>query len=174
MRERARVIAINNAVELVPFADILYACDFAWWERYRGVPTFEGLKLSVDAAACRRPWGVQRVGLNKHDDRLELVKTGTVGWSGNSGFHCLNLAVQMWPAKILLIGFDMRIDHGLHWHGPHRNLNNPSDRNVQRWRRCMDAAAVQIAALGIRVVNCSEISALTAYEKMDLGEALAC
>jgi hypothetical protein len=132
------------------------------------------LKLSVDAAAVRRPWGVQPVGINKQDDRLETGKIGTVGWAGNSGFHALNLAVQMRPSKIILVGYDMRVDHGLHWHGAHQGLNNPSQRNVERWRRCMDAAAPVIRTIGIPVLNCSPISALTAYPKMTLEEALAC
>lgn len=138
------------------------------------MPEFRGLKLSVDSAAVRRPWGVHKVGLNKGDDRLELVRPGTVGWAGNSGFHCLNLAVQMCPARIILVGFDMRVDQGLHWHGPHKGLNNPTARNVDRWRRCIDATAETVAALGIRVINASHVSALQNFEKMGLEEALAC
>jgi hypothetical protein len=101
------------------------------------------------------------------------MKFGTVGWAGNSGFHCLNLAVQMMPVKIILVGFDMTLAHGLHWHGRHPSgLNNPSDRNVDRWRRCVDAAAEVIAALGIKVINVSPISALQNYPKMSLQEAM--
>lgn len=154
---------------------MLYACDFAWWQKYAGVPEFAGLKLSVDRKCQERPWGVQRVGINKNDDRLELMKFGTVGWAGNSGFHSLNLAVQMMPAKIILVGFDMTLAHGIHWHGRHTGgLNNPTDRNVERWRRCVDAAAEVIAALGIKVINASPISALTKYPKMSLEDALEC
>jgi hypothetical protein len=133
------------------------------------------LKLSVDSAACSRGWGVRKVGLNKHDDRLELLKIGTVGWGGNSGFHALNLAVQLRGAKIILVGYDMTLDHGIHWHGRHGGgLNNPTKRNVERWRRCIDAAAPIIAALGISVANASPISALQNYRKMSFEEALAC
>lgn len=112
--------------------------------------------------------------MNKRDDRLEILRSGTVGWGGNSGFHSLNLAVQFGAARIVLVGFDMRVDHGLHWHGRHEGMNNPTARNVERWRRCMDAAADTIASLGITVINASEISALTRYPKMSLEEALEC
>ena len=30
-RGRARVIAINDAYRLVPWADLLYFCDYRWW-----------------------------------------------------------------------------------------------------------------------------------------------
>ena len=102
------------------------------------------------------------------------MKLGTVGWAGNSGFHCLNLAVQLMAAKIVLVGFDMTVAHGLHWHGRHEGLNNPTERNVVRWRRCIDDAAEVIDALGIQCINASPISALQNYPKMSLGEALAC
>ena len=158
----------------LPWADIGYACDLAWWKQYHG-QTGDFLKLSVDRAACKRFADVHQVSLNKNDDRLELLKIGTVGWAGNSGFHCLNLAVQFMAAKIILVGFDMRVDLGLHWHGKHPSgMNNPSARNADRWRRCVDAAAEVIAALGVTVVNASPISALQNYPKMSLKEALAC
>lgn len=113
--------------------------------------------------------------MNKHSDVLELVKIGTVGWAGNSGFHALNLAVQFGAAKIILLGFDMTIAHGVHWHGKHpAGMNNPNERNVARWRRCIDAAAAPIAAMGIKVINASAISALANYPKMSLQEALEC
>lgn len=83
--------------------------------------------------------------------------------------------MQFRPAKIILVGYDMTLSHGLHWHGPHvAGLNNPTDRNVIRWRRCVDAAAEPIAALGIRVVNASPISALQNFPKMSLEDAIQC
>lgn len=156
----------------LPWADIGYACDLNWWQRYHR-ETGNFLKLTVDKAAARRFADVNLVGINKNDDRLELLKLGTVGWAGNSGFHCLNLAVQFRVAKIVLVGFDMTTAHGLHWHGKHPSgMNNPSERNVARWRRCVDAAAEIISALGITVINASPISALENYRKLGLLEAL--
>jgi hypothetical protein len=77
-------------------------------------------------------------------------------------------------SKIILVGYDMTIAHGVHWHGRHEGLNNPTERNVDRWRRCIDATAEVIAALGIQCINVSPISALHNYPKMSLEEALAC
>lgn len=103
------------------------------------------------------------------------MKTGTVGWAGNSGFHCLNLAVQMQVGRIVLVGYDMTTQYGLHWHGPHANgLNNPTERNIDRWRRCIDAVAEQIESLGIEVFNTSPISALQNYRKATFEEAISC
>lgn len=170
-----RWIAINNSIQLIPDADILYACDYAWWEANGGAMYFKGLKLSVDKLCLRRPWDIKQVFLNKADDRLELVKFGTVGWGGNSGFHCLNLAVQFLAAKIILVGLDMTLAYGIHWHGPHqKGMNNPKERSVERWRRVIDAGAPIIRRLAIPVINASPISALENYPKMPILEAIKC
>lgn len=169
---KARFMAINNSWNLAPWSDILFACDYLWWKTIPGWQEFGGLKLTTDIKAVRE-YGIAQVGLNKGDDRMEFQKLGTVGWGGNSGFHCYNLAVQFGCKKIIFVGFDMTTRHGAHWHGQHpKGMNNPSPGNVERWRRAVDAPAEKVAALGIKVINCSPISALVNYPKMTLEEAL--
>ncbi|KRS17529.1 hypothetical protein [Roseovarius indicus] len=164
-RGRAKVIAINNSWELAPWADILFACDAKWWDRHQGCPDFEGLKLCIEKPACKR-WGVGHVTCMKPDDRFFHEPKGTVGWGGNSGFHCLNLGVQFGVKRILLVGYDMHIKNGLHWHGSHLSgLNNPTAGNAERWRKSLDAAHKEIAKTGVEVLNCSPISALQKYPK---------
>lgn len=116
---------------------------------------------------------MKRVQLERHD-RLVSDPVGTVGWGGNSGFQALNLAWQFGPSRIVLVGFDMRIDAGLHWHGPHpTGMNNPSLRRCERWRRALDAVAPVLEASGVEVLNASPISTLTAYPTCSLEEAIA-
>lgn len=168
------MIAVNNAYELAPFAEILYACDFAWWERHAGAAGFKGVKLCGDAKAARRGWA-EKIKIRRNGDLLNLTEPGTVGWGGNSGFHALNLAIQFGARRILLLGFDMRVDLGLHWHGAHpQGMNNPSAGNAERWRRALDDLSEVIAALGVEIVNCSPVSALRNYPKLSLPEALEC
>ncbi len=175
-RGKARFIAVNNSWRLAPWADVLYACDFAWWKHADGCPEFAGLKLSIDRQSCRdQPWGVRKVECNKGDDRLNLRQWNTIGWGGNSGFGALNLAAQFGCRKIILVGFDMTIRFGSHWHGDHpERMNNPRSGNVERWRRAVDNAARQLDAVGILAINCSPISALQNYPKMTFEGALSC
>ncbi|TPL49224.1 hypothetical protein FJ937_17245 [Mesorhizobium sp. B2-4-4] len=172
---RCRVITINNSWRLAPWADVLYACDYSWWRAFSGVPEFNGIKISQDPACDRSPWGIHRVTIIKDNDRLLVKQPGVLGWGGNSGFHALNLAVQFGASKIILVGYDMRLDQGVHWHGRHQHgLNNPTALNVERWCRAVDGAADVISGLGIRAINASPVSRLTAYAKMSLMEALTC
>jgi hypothetical protein len=158
----------------VPWSEVLYATDFAWWERHQGAPGFRGLKISQDPKVRHRPqWGVRQVEVVRSQDSLLLGRFGTIGWGGNSGFGALNLAVQFGAGRIVLVGYDMRVDGGLHWHGAHpKGLHNPEPQNVARWRRVIDQQAPILKALGIEVINASKISALVAYPKMELLDAL--
>lgn len=104
----------------------------------------------------------------RSEDRLLVDFFGTIGWGGNSGFAALNLAVQFGARRLVLVGFDMRLDRGMHWHGAHGpELHNPNREVIARWRRVIDQAAPTLDALGVTVLNASPISALTAYPKID-------
>lgn len=110
-----------------------------------------------------------------HDNRLLLREFGVIGWGGNGGFHALNLAVQFGAAKIVLVGYDMRLDRGIHWHGKHgAGLSNPTNPSVDRWRRRIDAVAGLLGEIGVEVVNASPVSALENYRKVDFEEAISC
>lgn len=119
--------------------------------------------------------GLRLVTVRRQCDRLLTAPPGIIGAGGNSGFQALNLAVQWGAARILLVGYDMTLAHGIHWHGRHgAGLHNPTDRSVARWRRAFDAAADTLAALGVQVVNTSPISALRRYPKQSFQEAAGC
>lgn len=100
-------------------------------------------------------------------------KPGEIGWGGNGGFHAINLAIQFGCRRIVLVGFDMSLQRGVHWHGRHEaGLNNPKQASVDKWRERLDAQAPILRRLGIDVVIGSPHSSLTAFPKMGLKEAL--
>lgn len=106
---------------------------------------------------------------------MAFDEVGTIGGGGNSGFQALNLAAQLGATRMVLVGFDMNSQSGVHWYG--RNnwpmANNPDAPQMTRWARAFDAAAPILAARGVEVVNASPHSALTAFPKMSTEEALA-
>lgn len=172
IRGRMRVVAVNSSWRLVPWADALYACDYSWWRNNEGCPDFAGMKLTTDHRTMRHKWGIRQIDLRR-DDRIVFTPVGTVGWGGNSGFQALNAVVQFGVKRIALVGFDATVAHGIHWHGPHPSgLNNPKDTTVIRWRRALDNAAKPLAEAGVTVINCSSVSALTKYPKMEFADAV--
>lgn len=172
-RSRCRVLVVNTSWRLAPWADALFACDYGWWRQEGGCPHFRGLKISGDHRTSSEWPNVHSVTIRRGDDRMVFDEFGVVGWGGNSGFHALNLTVQFGVSRVLLVGFDMSLSGGDHWHGRHSGgLNNPRQSGVERWRRSLDGAAPALQRAGVEVVNCSSASALQAYPKIDLEEAL--
>lgn len=173
----ARFLAIKDGWQLCPWADLLYGCDHAWWEHHRGVPQFKGPRAAYDPltiAKFGKTYPFHKIDIESAHHRMLFGKTGTVGWGGNSGFHAINLAIQFGAKVILLVGFDFCIHHGLHFFGAHRYgaRPRPNARTAENWVSVLDGEAPALEQLGIKVLNCSPISALRAFPKMSFKEAL--
>lgn len=171
-----RVIAIKEAHELAPWADVLYAADSSWWSFYRGVPSFTGLKFGIQGRALAAhdahmpQWSDVQVLQDTGDEGLELQPTG-LRTGANSGYQAVNLAVHLGAAKIILLGFDMWSgeDGQANWHqGKRQHLASPYPLFLQRF-----ASIVQpLKDIGVEVVNCSRRTVLTAFPRVPLEEAL--
>lgn len=161
---------VNESWRLCPWADALYAHDHAWWAASKG-REFEGLKIAGEKRAAD-DFGLHHVRVRAGDDRIVLDCPGEIGSGGNSGFQALNLAVAWGARRIALVGFDLSLDGGKHWHGSHaRGLHNPTESALSIWRKRLDAAAPHLERIGCEIINASPRSALNAYRKAPL-EAL--
>lgn len=174
-RGRMPVMAVKDGWRLCPWADVLYGCDHHWWEAHRGVMEFAGLRMAYDSKTLQKwpslPW--LKVEIKKPRAEFLFGQVGHVGWGGNSGFHAINLALQFGAKRLLLIGFDMRVDKGKHFFGNHKyTKDRPSQANAHRWAEILDAQAPVVAARGVEIINCSLVSALKAYPKMAFEQAL--
>lgn len=164
-------IAVNTSFRLVPWADMLYACDYRWWEKFDGMPGWTGLKVSQDPACQLAGWGVRRVYANHASDRIEMKRVANIGWAGNSGFQAINIAAQSGARRIVLIGFDQGGPE--RWHAPHGPGHpTPRQADIDRHRRATDAAYGQLLDHGIEAILTSRRSALQNYPVMSLEEAL--
>ncbi|WP_143531648.1 hypothetical protein [Xaviernesmea oryzae] len=103
-----------------------------------------------------------------------MTEPGVVGAGGHGGFAAIDLAYQFGARDIALVGYDMRIDNGVHWHGKHDvgKRWNPTRMTAALWRENTDRQADRLREHGARVVNCSPVSALRNYEKISLEKWL--
>lgn len=172
VRGRAKVIAINDAYRLAPWADLFYFCDFRWFEWHRhGLLPLGGIKVTLEnnyisghGIKCIRNRGVTGLWLSPPDG----VCTGR-----NSGFQVINLAVLLGAKRILLLGYDMKVagDGRKHWFGDHPR---PTPEGAfATMLPCFDTIVDKLAELGVEVVNVTPGSALETFPKMTLDEALA-
>lgn len=171
----ARFVAINESWRLCPWADVLYGCDGAWWRKNNGLLAFGGLRVSQDRTLRDSFPDVHLVKCRRGIARIITDKTGEIGDGRTSLFQALNLVVRAGPPRVIgLVGADMTLEYGMHWHGPHGDgLNNPREAMINRWRQNIDGAADQLSALGVTVLNLSPISTLKAYRMATLQEFLA-
>jgi hypothetical protein len=135
---------------------------------------FKGLKITQDRNAADT-MGLHRVEVRNRVGRLLLDEAGVIGaggitGGGNSGFQALNLALQFGARQIILVGYDMTLANGSHWHGKHENgLGNPGHKRIEDWREVLDNLGPQLKASGVEVLNASKGSALQSFPFVELG-----
>jgi len=174
-----RVIAINDAYRLAPFADVCYFADSEWWGWHKDRAefiAFAGQKCSIaDSGANitdKDVYILSNANGRGHGYGLSLdprqIVTGR-----NSGYQALNIAVLAGAKTVILLGFDARepsTDGKTHWFGDHPRREPIAV--YAEYRKAFSAGAGAIEAAGVRVVNCSPGSAIDAFPKMELEDAL--
>jgi hypothetical protein len=166
-----RVIAVNNAYKMAPWADVFYGGDFLWWKKHfaRIKALKVGAQLWTQDGAVAERWqinrirGVNREGLGRHDIHM----------GGNSGYQAVNLAFLWGCKRILLLGFDMK-------EGPNGEKHFDGDHEeplVQRqtfdqWLLRFEKMATDLKSVGVSVTNCTPGSALKCFPVADISEAL--
>ena len=170
------VAGVNDAYRICPFLDLLYAADERWWDLHHNQATAP-IRATYIPGAGPEPDGehVARYNLVGIPGRAEPGLSPVpdyVHLGQHSGFQLINLTIAAGAARILLLGFDCRLDGDRrHWFGDHpAELNRDSPYN--RFRYEIEYAAPAIAARGVQVVNCSPGSALTCFPIADLAAAL--
>jgi hypothetical protein len=165
----SRAIAVNNTWALVPRADVLYAGDAAWWERYGSEARhFKGEKWT------RSPEAANKYGLHlaEHEQGNHLpARPRCVSLGGNSGHQAVCLAYAFGARRIVLLGFDMHRKQGGHWHGEHEGMLSAPDKHITRWVENFKTLYCDLRFRGIEVINATEGSALSVPYK-PLREAL--
>jgi hypothetical protein len=173
LRDRLTVFAIKKNVELAPFAEAVYGCDYPWWRSVHGLKDFKGWKFAYADRAVNQ-FGLRKIDIDLKQDRLLWDRVGLTGAGGNSGFHALNLAAQFGARRILLLGFDCQDRSGAHWYGRNtaQGMGNPGENNFRRWIPAFATAAQQLEERGVEVINASQITAVKGFPKISVAETL--
>lgn len=181
-------IAVNDAYLLAPWADVCYFCDFEWWGWHTKGVARPSLGLDAAAVAARfaafagQKCSISNSGHGIKDPAVHILRNdGDFGLSlqrthlytgRNSGFQALNLAVLAGAAKIILIGYDgKRVDgQPSHWFGEHPKP--PNSKAYEIYRESFRASSNMLDRVGVKIFNASPGSAIEAFAKMELREAL--
>lgn len=177
-RPDLKVVAINDAYRLAPWADVVYAADAAWWAHHAAeVRELPGELWTQGVHAGLGPKPAKAFASLK--DRLNVVPSqrkdvpsfdpGVISQGGNSGFQAVNLAVLMGAVRVLLLGFDMGLgpDGERHFFGKHPpglHMDSPYPIFIRAFER----AAPVYAQRGIVILNASRRSALKCFRQVKL------
>lgn len=170
-----KTIVVNSSCILAPWADVLYFTDSGWYEKHREtVRDWPGLVICMARAAKHElPDKIKRV---KGEFRLDFVprEPETVRQGRSSGHTAISLAIALGAARIVLLGYDMRLVDGREHHhseyiGP-RDLGQYAREFVPAFKG-WNADALKV---GAEILNCTPGSAITEFPFADLDEVLSC
>lgn len=148
LRGKCKVVAVSDAYNLAPWADVLVSYDRAWWEANPSAVSFAGLKY----AKTDQVRGVTN------------FRTDEMPMGCNSGLMAMFVARMLGAERIILLGFDM---YGTHYFGPHeKGLKNTSSIRFEQMKKQFTRFS------GCEVINSTRVSALDCYLKKPLREVL--
>lgn len=170
-RGKGKVYVVNNGYLLAPWADVLYACDGAWWDLHiKNVrKIFKGELWTIDHRASTE-YRINAIGvLNSavFSNHPDAIVTGC-----NSGFQALNLAVIQGARKVILLGYDMKlgVNNRRHWHGDHpKPLLQTNKGEYERWIKHYEKAS---SLIPVPVINCTRDTNLNCFPKEELEDVI--
>jgi hypothetical protein len=179
--ERCRghhVIAVNDAWKLVPFADVLYACDAQWWDckDHAGFAGEKWTSISNDDnpenADCATRHGLKLIRGKYDDDAGFSFTPGLIHFGHISGFQAVNLALLRGAKRIILLGFDMRMVGGkAHFFGAHPwGLKDIDESVFSMGIHAFDIAAKRLPK-DVTIINATPGSALQCFPIMSFDDA---
>lgn len=160
---RGRFIAVKHGLLTRPDADVLFLSGERTAEIAKPLlPKFSGRHVVVRGRSDPAlPDTVKRVTRSKEHTKLCDLPTHVSGL--DSGTSAINLAYHFGATEIVLLGYDMTGGHFCA-----HPLQFPPHEHFRRHMAPLEGLAADAKAKGIRIVNCSPISRVTAFERQPL------
>jgi len=177
-----RVMVVNRAYEIAPFADAMYAADEAFWTAHIEIvrDTHIPLLFCAERHPCEK-WGLWWTpGPEGEANGSAAAGHMAIGISEDpsyihfglhSGFQALNVAFHLGAKRIVLVGYDAHHNGGKHFHEDHPEpMQNAAAPHM--WLTPYTQAAPQLIAKGVEVINCSPGSAIRNFPFATIGAVL--
>jgi len=164
---RGRIIAIKEAVRLRPDADVLFVAA----EREVDInpalfPLFTGRYIVArNKVPASYPASVKRICRTKNHSQLCDLPDHVCGY--DCGTSAINLAFHFGATEIVLLGMDMTGHRWCNGEFAHPMPVIPEEHH-RRHASVLPLIAADAKRRGIRIVNCSPISAVTCFERQPL------
>ena len=172
-----RAIAVNSSAIRARWADVLYFMDNGWFHGHRTlVETWPGIVCTASRAAKRElPDKIRRV---NNEQRPDFPPPGApaIRHGRSSGHMAISLALAMGAARIVLLGFDMRLDgNRTHHHDDDYYVGKTGGAAEVLAEFAHHFAGWHVAARdrGVAIVNATSNTALTEFPMVSIEAELA-
>lgn len=171
------IIAINDCfVHMRRAPDVILTMDRLWTEHRwpdivrSGLPFYCRSTCIQNIAGAREYEGLK---LYDCDNKTAVFSNDPITLNGtNSGTCGINLAYQLRPTHLFLVGFDMRPGPNgeAHWYPPYPWAPNGATKpgKFATWSREFELIKQQFTMLQTNVYNVSDRSLITAFDEMDI------
>ena len=172
------VIGINVSFMIGDWMDVAFFGDIGFFLRYKEqLAAFPGMKVCCHPQIEKFKW-VKYLGRD-HKSKGISDNPKTISWNFNSGAAAISMAAHTGAKRIILVGFDMKLDekNKQHWHnvygrGPiveqKRIMKLPFNRHL----RGFPEIAKDAKAMGIEILNACPDSAITNFPKYSVSDLL--
>lgn len=169
------VIAINMAFKFGDWMDIVFFGDKKFYlPAQKDLAKHKALKVSCHSFFEKHP----KIKYLKRDNAKPKgisTRDGYVSWNANSGAAAISLAVQLGAKRIILVGFDMKLDDKdkHHWHTLYKvKGNRPTKRSLPFDNHLSGFEQIEKDAkkLGVEIINASPESAIKEFTKTTVDE----
>lgn len=151
------VIAVNDSAIYAPRIDAIVSMDRLWAENRFGLVSKFGKPLYLRRSTVRNLAAEELECVTLFDNDHEATELSDVPGrldGTHSGFCALNLAFQMCPERLYLVGFDMALGpkRQRHWFPdyPWSNGGGSSGGKLAEWAGQFRRPAAQLANAGIQ------------------------
>jgi len=172
------VIGVNVSFMIGDWMDVAFFGDIGFFLRYKEqLAAFPGMKVCCHPQIEKFKW-VKFLGRD-HKSKGISDNPKTISWNFNSGAAAISMAAHTGAKRIILVGFDMKLDekNKQHWHnvygrGPiveqKRIMKLPFNRHL----RGFPEIAKDAKAMGIEILNACPDSAITNFPKYSVSDLL--
>lgn len=181
LKGRFTILAVNASMFDIPFADAGFSIDRRaarnWWPRIRDEVRFPFFLTIPDPFLVNfsRPRPPSVIFLRRVAGTAFTTFPGAISSGGTSGFGALHFAFLKGARRITLFGFDYRPSPQGVWHHNEQHYfpHQQQLSDWQVWAQNFHDAVPALRGAGVEVINASPSSAITAFPRVSIEEALA-
>jgi hypothetical protein len=178
------VIGINMSYKFGDWVDIVFFGDNGFFLREKNeLAAFPGIKVTSHPQCEKYAW-IKYTGRDTRHTKGISSNPKMISWNANSGAASISIAAHLGVKKIILVGFDMKLDDvgKQHWHDLYHRMENlklPQPKNKKpnglpfnRHLLGFPEIAKDAKKMNIEIINACPNSAIQEFPKVNVKDLI--